>query len=103
MDPTVQINERVEVIATFHTVSGERLICFPRKMRCREQEVTFMVFGMRHPTDKGRRMIHVFEMSDGVNDYRLDLGAERVAWTLVSMLEGRHVRQDYSRKTVDHA
>lgn len=94
MDPTVQINERVEVIVTFHTVSGERLICFPRKMRYRSQEIEFTVFGMRHPTEKGRRMIHVFEMSDGVNDYRLEFDAERLTWTLVSMLEGRHVRQD---------
>lgn len=94
MDPTVQINERIEVIATFHTVSGERLICFPRKMRFRDQEITFTVFGMRHPTEKGRRMIHVFEMSDGVNDYRLEFDAERLTWTLVSMLEGQHVRQD---------
>lgn len=94
MDPTVQVNERVEVIVTYHTVSGERLICFPRKMRWRGQEIEFTVFGMRHPTVKGRRMIHVFEMSDGVNDYRLEFDAERLTWVLVSMLEGRHVRQD---------
>lgn len=94
MDPTVQINERVEVIVTFHTVPGERLICFPRKMRWREQEIMLTVFGMRHPTSKGQRMIHVFEMSDGVNDYRLEFDAERLTWMLVSMLEGRHVRQD---------
>ena len=94
MDPTVQINERVEVIVTYHTVSSDRLVCFPRKMRYRNQEVTFTVFGMRHPTEKGRRMIHVFEMSDGVNDYRLEFDAERLTWTLVSMLEGQHVRQD---------
>ena len=94
MDPTIQIDERVEVIATFHTLESDRLVCFPRKMRFRGQEVTFTVFGMRHPTAKGKRMIHVFEMSDGVNDYRLELDAERLIWTLVSMLEGRHVRQD---------
>ena len=92
MDPTVQINERVEVIVTYHTVSSDRLVCFPRKMRYRNQEVTFTVFGMRHTTEKGRRMIHVFEMSDGVNDYRLEFDAERLTWTLVSMLEGRYAR-----------
>lgn len=94
MDPTVSINERVEVIVTFHTVTAERLICFPRKMRWREQEIAFTVFGMRHPTEKGRRMIHVFEMSDGANDYRLEFDAERLTWVLVSMVEGRYVRQD---------
>lgn len=92
MDPTVQINERIEVIVTFHTVVGDRLICFPRKMRFRSQEITFTILGMRHPTSKGRRMIHVFEMSDGINDYRLEFDSERLTWTLVSILEGRHVR-----------
>jgi hypothetical protein len=92
MDPTVQINERIEVIATFHTVETDRLICFPRKMRYRNQEVVFTTLGMRHPTAKGQRMIHVFEMSDGVNDYRLEFNAERLTWMLVSMLEGRYVR-----------
>ena len=94
MDPTVQINERIEVIVTFHTVAGDRLICFPRKMKFRGQEIDLTIFGMRHDTEKGRRMIHVFEMSDGINDYRLEFDAERLTWTLVSMLEGRYVRQD---------
>ncbi len=45
---------------------------------------------MRHPTSKGKRMIHVFEMSDGINDYRLEFDAERLVWTLVSMIEGHY-------------
>jgi hypothetical protein len=92
MDPTVQINERIEVIATYHVLDNDRLICFPRKMKFRGQEIEFTVFGMRHPTSKGKRMIHVFEMSDGVNDYRIEFDAERLTWTLVNMLEGRYVR-----------
>lgn len=94
MDPTVQINERIEVIVTFHQVVGDRLVCYPRKMRWRGQEVVFTIFGMRHPTEKGKRMVHVFEMSDGVNDYRLEFDSERLTWMLVNMLEGRYVRQD---------
>lgn len=94
MDPTVQINERVEVIATYHIVSSDTLICFPRKMRYRNQEIAFTTLGMRHPTKKGQRMIHVFEVSDDANDYRIEFDAERLTWTLVSMLEGRYVRQD---------
>lgn len=36
-------------------------------------------------------MIHVFEMSDGVNDYRLEYDTERLTWMLLSMIEGHHV------------
>jgi hypothetical protein len=88
MDPTVQINERIEVIVTFHQVAGDRLVCYPRKMRWREQEVEFTVLGMRHPTTKGQRMMHVFDMTDGSNDYRLEFDAERLTWTLIAILGG---------------
>ncbi len=93
MDPTVQINERVEIIATYHISASDTHVCFPRKMRFRNQEITFTTLGMRHPTQKGKRMIHVFEVSDESNDYRLEYDAERLTWTLVSMLEGHYVRQ----------
>lgn len=94
MDPTVHINERVDVVTISYARAEERLVCVPWKMKFRNQEVIFTVFGMRHPTAKGKRMIHVFEMSDGTNDYRLEFDAERLTWTLVNMLEGRYVRQD---------
>lgn len=36
-------------------------------------------------------MIHVFDMSDGQNDYRLEFDAEGLTWTLVCILPGvRH-------------
>jgi hypothetical protein len=37
-------------------------------------------------------MIHVFDMSDGEADYRLEFDAESLTWTLIAMLEGGHVR-----------
>lgn len=92
MDPSTLIDERVDVVAIYRGQAAERLLCVPWKMRFRGQDVVFEVFGMRHPTAKGKRMIHVFEVSDGVNDYRLEFDAERLTWTLVSMIEGRHVR-----------
>lgn len=91
MDPTVQINERVDIVPIFHAHASERLVCVPWKMRFRNQEIVFTVFGMRHPTAQGKRMIHVFEMSDGVNDYRIEFDAEHLTWTLVSMMEGNYV------------
>lgn len=91
MDPTVVINERVDIVPIFYANAPERTLCVPWKMKYRGQEIIFTVFGMRHPTAKGKRMIHVFDMSDGVNDYRLEFDAESLTWTLVSMIEGRYV------------
>jgi len=91
MDPTIKINERVDIVTIFYAKSPETTLCIPKKMKYRGQEIMFTVFGMRHPTAKGKRMIHVFDMSDGVNDYRLEFDAEGLTWTLISMVEGRYV------------
>lgn len=90
MDPTIQINERVDVVPIFKAHASERLLCVPWKMRYKNQEIEFNTFGMRHDTSKGKRMIHVFEMSDGTNDYRLEFDAEHLTWTLMSMIEGHY-------------
>jgi len=89
VDPTEAINERVDVVTIHHANAPERLICVPYKMRYHGQEIIFTTFGMRHPTEKGKRMVHVFEMSDGTNDYRLEYDAERLVWVLVSMIPGK--------------
>lgn len=89
MDPTVQINEKVDIVPIFRAHASEVSICVPWKMKYGIREIIFTKFGMRHPTAKGKRMIHVFDMSDGVNDYRIEFDAERLTWTLVSMVEGR--------------
>lgn len=84
-----EINERVEVIAVYKYGDAGRC-CFPARMKYQGQEVAFTELGLRHPTSKGKRMIHVFDVSDGVNDYRLEFDAERLSWTLVAILEGHY-------------
>lgn len=87
MDPTIQINERVEVVAVFRRQLGaERTFCVPRKMRWRGKEITFTEPALLHPTVAGKRMIHVFHISDGSNDYRLEFDTERLTWTLIAVL-----------------
>lgn len=88
MNPIVEINERVDVVPIFKAHANERLMCVPWKMKYNGREIEFTTFGMRHPTAKGKRMIHVFDVSDGINDYRLEFDAERLTWTLVGMIGG---------------
>jgi hypothetical protein len=45
--------------------------------------VTFTETGMAHPTTKGQKMVHVFDMTDGNADYRLEFDAETLDWKLV--------------------
>jgi hypothetical protein len=88
MDNTIEINERVEVIARYRTHGDPLAICWPARMQFRGQVIEFTELGLRHPTTRGKRMIHVFDMSDGANDYRLEFDAEGLTWTLVAMLSG---------------
>jgi len=87
MDVYININERVAVACSF-VVQDDISLCRPAKMRWRQQEIAFTELGLRHPTTKGQRMLHVFDMSDGSNDYRLEFDAEALTWTLAAVSQG---------------
>lgn len=89
MNPYRHIDERVAVVATYR-LADDISLCIPVKMRWRGQDIGLSELGLRHPTTKGQRMLHVFEMSDGSNDYRLEFDAEALTWTLTSVSEGAY-------------
>ncbi len=84
------VNQRVSIAATYQANSTINTLCYPAKMIWLKDknkiEVKFKELGLRHPTTKGRRMIHVFDMSDGHKDYRLEFDAEQLTWTLIHIL-----------------
>lgn len=86
MNPYEEINEAVDVVPIYRAHASDQFKCVPWKMVYRDREVVFTQLGMRHPTEKGKRMIHAFNMSDGVNDYRIEFDAERLVWTLVYIM-----------------
>lgn len=94
MDPTILINKRVDVAVLYKKHGDIATLCYPYKMKYQGSEVTFTELCLRHPTSKGQRMVHVFDMSDGANDYRLEFDAEGLTWTLVAIMEGSHEPRD---------
>ncbi|MGH7141928.1 MAG: hypothetical protein ACREF5_00385 [Candidatus Saccharimonadales bacterium] len=90
MDPSLIINERIDVVAVFKKQAGTNLLCLPCKIKFRGRDIELVELGLHHLTSAGKRMIHVFDMSDGVNDYRLEFDAESLTWTLVAMIGGHH-------------
>lgn len=88
MDPSMSINQTVSVVVTFYKQGSALANCLPARMRYKGQDITFTELGFCHPTVQGKRMIHVFDMSDGCNDYRLEFNAETLTWTLITMLAG---------------
>ena len=89
MDPTIAINERVDVVTVFRRQGDISSLCMPCKMRWRGQEIDLTELALRHPTVQGKRMIHVFHVSDGANGYRLEFDSECLTWTLVAMIAER--------------
>jgi hypothetical protein len=84
----IEIGDRVEVITRFASHGEPAYMVMPVKMRWKKEEITFTELGLRHPNAKGQRMILVFDMSFGANDYRLEFDAEALTWTLATIIEG---------------
>ncbi len=61
-----------------------RLRTFPRRMEFDGREYTFMD-GLRYLVQKGQNLIQVFDMTDGLRDYRLQFDDSQHSWTLVDM------------------
>jgi hypothetical protein len=80
MNDELFLNERIEVI----TVFGDGLNpCRPiRFRRPNGREIKITEIGLRHPAQQGLRTIHVFDVTDGGADYRLEFDSERLTWTL---------------------
>ncbi len=89
MENSVLINKRVKILAVYSDQDGLE-VCMPKRMMYKGQEYNFSELGLKHPTAKGKRMIHVFDMTDGSADYRLEFDAEELTWTLMYMEDSSH-------------
>lgn len=75
------LDERIEVVAAF---GAGTYPCRPVKFRrASGREVAVTEIGLVHPLAHGRRTVHVFDVTDGGTDYRLEFDSERLTWRLV--------------------
>jgi len=80
MNDELFLNERIDVVATFGAGLNP---CVPiRFRRANGRVIEVKEIGLRHPTEKGRRTVHVFDVTDGEADYRIELDSERLVWHL---------------------
>ena len=87
MNDETFLHERVQVVATF---GGGLNPCQPVKFRRPNgREVTVTEIGLRHPVVQGSKTLHIFDVTDGGADYRLEFDSERLTWHLTR--EGDHV------------
>lgn len=80
MNDEIFLDERVQVICVFGTGLNP---CRPvRFRRANGREVEVSEIGLHHPTSAGRRTLHIFDVTDGEADYRLEFDTERLTWHL---------------------
>lgn len=90
MNDETFLNERIEVVAIFGNGNSDGLNpCRPLKFRRPNgREVTITEIGLRHPSAKGFRTMHIFDVTDGEADYRIEFDSERLTWHLTRMGDG---------------
>ena len=80
MNDELNINEPIKVIAVFERGKN---ICQPLKFKRKNgREIDITEIGLRHPSLQGKRMVHIFDVTDNMADYRLEYDAENLTWTL---------------------
>ncbi|HVS78826.1 MAG TPA: hypothetical protein VHD84_00855 [Candidatus Saccharimonadales bacterium] len=90
MDQAVLINKEVNIVAYYFKNTSRRLRCFPKRMEYEGKRVNFTETGLVHPTKKGQRLIHIFDMTDGTADYRLEFDAQDLSWKLIAILDSHY-------------
>lgn len=86
MNDELFLDERVDVVATFGTGLNP---CTPVKFRRANGRVVEVTeIGLRHPTQRGSRTVHMFDVTDGATDYRLAFDSERLTWRLLREGDG---------------
>ena len=85
MNDETFLNERVEVIASFSEGLNP---CRPHRFRrANGRIIEIEEIGLRHPTTKGVRTVHVFDVTDGGADYRIEFDSERLTWHLTREMD----------------
>jgi len=89
MEDVITLNEDVTIVA-YYFKDKDQPKCFPKQMEYEGKQVVFTETGLRHPTHKGQRMVHVFDMTDGSADYRLEFDAMSLVWKLVYIADASY-------------
>ena len=80
MNDELFLKERIDVVARFGAGNQP---CVPVKFRRRNRrEIIVTELGLRTPVADGRKKVHMFDVTDGEADYRLEFDSERLTWKL---------------------
>lgn len=81
MNDETFLNEHVDVVTVF-TGNPHHSCRVVRFRRASGKEIEVSELGLRHPKSNGLKTIHIFDVTDGGADYRLEFDSERLTWRL---------------------
>lgn len=79
------INERVSMITVYNRETGK---VTPYKMRWQGRTYLIKQVAYHHKARRGRTIFHIFHVTDGTNDYKLNLDTETLQWVLEEIVQG---------------
>lgn len=79
------INEKVSVILSFNRATG---LVMPRKMHWQGKDYIFTKLAYHHKKKEGTVLLHVFDMTDGIMDFRLVCNTDNLHWILEEVADG---------------
>lgn len=78
-----ELNEKIKVLALFDAGLHP---CKPIKFRrSNGQVVEITKVGLIHPSFRGRKTVHIFTVTNGEADYRLEFDSIQLTWLLTWM------------------
>lgn len=80
------VNKEVSVTALYFR-GRSTLKSFPKRMEYNGREYTFSESGLRYLIQKGHQLTQIFDMTDGMANYRLRFDGQAKLWTLVDITE----------------
>jgi hypothetical protein len=87
MDQVNLINKDVNIVAYYFSSNVRRLRCFPKSMEYENRRITFTETGAIRPVEQVNGKVHIFDMSDGDKDYRLEFNPATLNWKLIAITE----------------
>jgi len=85
MDQVTLINKDVNVVAFYFRSNARRLRCFPKRMEYDGKRVDFTETGTMRPAEQIGEEVHIFDMSDGNSEYRLQFNPANLSWKLIAI------------------
>lgn len=73
-----ELDEKANVICAFRR--DQLHSCQPVRFAFKNREVTVTEIGLVYPVYKKGVLTHIFELTDGQADYRLELNAKSLTW-----------------------